>query len=190
MIRRVGVRIALAVLCMAVGLIGGTHGLGLDLETGTDGVLGRAGGGELSPVRPPSPTPRATEEKQEAEALSEVVRATLLPARELHGATPPADIAAAIRVYDWPPGEADQVFWCESRWIPTATGRAGERGIAQIARVHIPTIREMGYTWAQMYKVGPNLAVAYRLYQAGATGIGGPGYNWYHWRFSKECHGL
>lgn len=49
-----------------------------------------------------------------------------------------------------------------------ATGRAGERGVMQIHPTHAARlIPSLGYTWDQMYEVGPNLAVAAVLFQAG-----------------------
>jgi len=166
-------------MVLAVGLIGGNDGTYLARN------LFPAGGARdvhvaASWLASPSPTPRATEEKQEAEALSEVVRATLLPARELHGATPPAGIAAAIRLYDWDWAWAERTAFCESRWNPLAEGRAGERGLMQIHPIHIPRIQRLGYTWAQMYEVGPNLAVAFDLWSEQGTRP---------WRGSSSCRG-
>ena len=51
----------------------------------------------------------------------------------------------------------------------------------QIARVHLDRIHRLGFTWAQMYEVGPNLAVAYDLWlEQGET----------PWKGSSDCHGL
>lgn len=93
----------------------------------------------------------------------------------------PPRVALAIGRYAWPYDEAIRVFDCESGLRPTEEGEVGERGIAQIARVHIPLIIEMGYIWDDMYKVEPNIHVAWRLYSGS--------YSWLHWRFSKYCHG-
>ena len=50
----------------------------------------------------------------------------------------------------------------------------------QIAYVHIDLIHRLGFTWAQMYEVGPNLAVAYSLWQEqGET----------PWEGTSDCHG-
>jgi len=61
-----------------------------------------------------------------------------------------------------------------------AEGRAGERGLMQIHPIHIPRIQRLGYTWAQMYEVGPNLAVAFDLWSEQGTRP---------WRGSSSCRG-
>lgn len=56
---------------------------------------------------------------------------------------------------------------------PLATGSAGERGVMQIHPAHARAggiIARLGYTWDQMYEVGPNLAVALAIYLAGGWG--------------------
>ena len=50
-----------------------------------------------------------------------------------------------------------------------------------IARVHIDRIHHLGFTWAQMYEVGPNLAVAFDLWLEQGTRP---------WKGSSDCHGL
>ena len=97
-----------------------------------------------------------------------------------HPATPPADIAAAIRAYDWPWGWAERTAFCESGYRRLAEGKAGERGLMQIARAHLDRIHSLGFTWAQMYEVGPNLAVAYDLWAEQ-----GPS----PWEGTSECRG-
>ena len=93
---------------------------------------------------------------------------------------PPADIVAAIRAYDWDWGWAERTAWCESGYRRLAEGEAGERGIMQIAYVHIDLIQRLGFTWAQMYEVGPNLAVAYDLWaEQGET----------PWKGTSDCRG-
>ena len=82
---------------------------------------------------------------------------------------PPPDIAAAIRAYDWPYRWAIRTAWCESRYRPRAEGKAGERGLMMIHPIHIDRIQRLGFTWAQMYEVGPNLAVAYSLWAERGT---------------------
>ena len=61
-----------------------------------------------------------------------------------------------------------------------ATGWAGERGIMQIAYDHIDRIQRLGFTWAQMYEVGPNLAVAYDLWLEQGE---------HPWEGTSECSG-
>lgn len=81
------------------------------------------------------------------------------------------DIADAIRegFARFGPAVAEQavdVADCESLGLnPHATGDAGERGLFQIhPKYHQDRIRRLGFTWDQMYEVGPNIAVAVDLY--------------------------
>lgn len=62
--------------------------------------------------------------------------------------------------------QAVDVADCESVGLnPGATGKAGERGLFQIhGKYHQERIRRLGFTWDQMYEVGPNIAVAVDLY--------------------------
>ena len=62
--------------------------------------------------------------------------------------------------------QAIDVADCESVGLnPTATGAAGERGLFQIhPDYHQERIARLGFTWDQMYEVGPNIAVAADLY--------------------------
>ena len=86
----------------------------------------------------------------------------MLPGHAVPGI--PADIADAIRALAWPASWAIRTVGCESSFDPRAEGKAGGRGLMQIAKVHIERIQRLGFTWAQMYEVGPNLAVAYDLW--------------------------
>ena len=53
-----------------------------------------------------------------------------------------------------------------------ATGAAGERGPMQLHPVHADAlVADEGYEWGDMYRLGPNLAVAHALYEL-AGGFG------------------
>lgn len=178
-IRGVGVRIALAGLVLAIGLgIGGTHGLpDRVLSRDVDDSLGVLVGPQLGGLAP-SPTPQERAEGANSTTSSRAVRPRVLGV--LQGAQPPADIAAAIRAYDWPWDWATATAFCESSFDPRKTGAAGERGLMQIAPVHLARIQRLGFTVDQMYEVGPNIAVAYDLWaEQGET----------PWKGTSECRG-
>lgn len=59
---------------------------------------------------------------------------------------------------------------CESGMDPGRTGSAGERGIFQIHPTHRHWVESMGYSWDQMYEVGPNLQVAFALWSGAGWG--------------------
>ena len=61
--------------------------------------------------------------------------------------------------YSWPCGEAIGVFTCESGLDPLATGKAGEKGIAQIHPIH-----KGNFDWERAYEPKVNLDYAYRLW--------------------------
>lgn len=52
------------------------------------------------------------------------------------------------------------VSWCESGHNPLAVGAIGERGLMQIAPVHIPRINRLGFTWNDMFEPTANILVA------------------------------
>lgn len=60
-----------------------------------------------------------------------------------------------------------------------AVGGQGERGPMQIHPMHIALINRMGYTWDQMFEVGPNMRVAHVLYDALGWGGWSCGYSAY-----------
>lgn len=91
------------------------------------------------------------------------------------GIRPDLSIEAQIRrTFPENPSGAVAVAHCESSLQPDAVGPAGERGIMQIHPVHIPgLIAELGYTWNDMFQVGPNLEVARAIYDDAAR------WHWY-----------
>lgn len=124
---------------------------------------------------------------------------TPAPGEELRGSVSQVSVGggavseAAFRalicapVWAWDCEEAIDVFRCESDdfrpdvvYGPTE-GAAGERGIAQLAPVHAQRFYRRGYTWADAFDPVRNLEVAHELY----TDYG----SWWHWRFSRGCHG-
>ena len=68
--------------------------------------------------------------------------------------------AIIARHFPEQPAAAWAVAWCESRAYPRAVGAAGERGLMQIAPVHLPRILKLGYTWDDMFLAEPNVVVA------------------------------
>ncbi len=75
-------------------------------------------------------------------------------------------VAAAIRAAFGSAGDkAVAVARCESRLIPTARNGV-HAGLFQLSRRwHEGRARRLGFTWAQMYEAGPNIAVALDLYR-------------------------
>lgn len=157
-------------LCCMVAGIGGNDDRDAGVLGGNGNGLGHSGAAVRAPAVARSwALPLVEPERVEANAIA----ATGTPHRP-HGSEsalsdlprlpPPADIAAAIRAYAWPYAWATSTIFCESTFDPGAEGKAGERGLTQIAFVHIDRIHRLGFTWAQMYEVGPNLAVAYDLW--------------------------
>lgn len=87
----------------------------------------------------------------------------------------PADVQArekavlfALAASPWPPelhAKAMAVMWCESSYSPDAES-AGNRGLFQINAIHINGwIARAGYSWDDMLSAGPNLEVAWAIYQ-------------------------
>ena len=92
----------------------------------------------------------------------------------------PQPLAPSPRAWHVPWECAERTIKCAAGLDPPATGLAGERGLMQIAFVHIARIQRLGFTWAQMYEVGPNLAVSYSLWQEqGET----------PWEGTSDCRG-
>ncbi len=157
------------------------------LDTGRDAVETRLvpGGHELSVLVAESQQPLAqgfalmAAEAERAE-VRPVRRPTTRATRMPNLRQPPADIAAAIRAFDWDWGWATRTAFCESSLNPLDIGLAGERGLMQIHPIHLDRIQRLGYTWAQMYEVGPNLAVAYDLWREQGE---------IPWKGSSECRG-
>lgn len=71
---------------------------------------------------------------------------------------------SAICSYTWNCDRAVRVFECESRLNPLAVGALGEAGISQIHPIHAARVGKMGYSWEEMFKVGPNLDVAHSIW--------------------------
>ena len=69
-----------------------------------------------------------------------------------------SSIEDLICSYDWDCKTAIMVFTCESGLNPNATGRLGERGIAQIHPIH-----QAQFDWARAYEPKVNLDYAYKL---------------------------
>lgn len=67
----------------------------------------------------------------------------------------------------WPedPDTAVRVIACESHWNPWATGRQGERGLAQIHPIHRARVEAMGLTWDDMFDPLANLRVARAIWE-------------------------
>lgn len=71
--------------------------------------------------------------------------------------SPKSDRQLVDEILGWP---FPAIITCESNWNRWAVGAAGERGLTQIHPVHKGLVARMGYTWAQMHEVEPNLRVA------------------------------
>lgn len=181
---------ALAVLCIAVGLIGGQgYGVSEPVLGGDLRLVDSSPDYWVSSAEIDLGIARALVEAAEAEQ-AEVDSSRVATARPtadwaheseqrpLPVLQAPASVAAAIRAYDWPHDWATRTAFCESGFRPTETGAAGERGLMQIARVHLDRIHRLGFTWAQMYEVGPNLAVAQDLWREQGERP---------WKGSSEC---
>lgn len=72
------------------------------------------------------------------------------------------------RAFPEDPARAVRIGWCESkhRWSTAKNGQhLGEFQIA--TKVHSGLLRSMGYRAEDMFQLGPNLAVARRLKNAG-----------------------
>jgi len=98
---------------------------------------------------------------------------------ELPDVLPPADIAAAIRAYDWDYDEALRVAWCESRWRARTISPTGDYGVFQVNfRYHGWRV---GGVAERLLDVETNVRVAHDIWAE---------QGWVPWRWSRECHGL
>ena len=85
----------------------------------------------------------------------------------------PTTFGAALEASSWPAstyGMVERIARCESGLRTDVTGAAGERGLMQVHPVNAGLVRQLGYTWEQMYQALPNLEVAYALYLAQGWG--------------------
>lgn len=97
-----------------------------------------------------------------------------------HPATRYEVYAAAVAAFPSEHVELVQVIaWCESRGDASKVGAAGEAGVMQIHPVHRELVRRLGYSWAQMFELGPNMAVA--AYIAARDGFGPWACRWASW---------
>ncbi len=81
-----------------------------------------------------------------------------------------------ICAYPWPCEEALAVQRCEGS-DEYAVGSAGERGLFQIHPIHAGRFD----SWDDAFIPEENVRVAYDLYADYGS--------WWHWRFSRACHG-
>jgi hypothetical protein len=150
------------------------------------GVVGSYSGGRVAePERATSyavtavqPTARLDAPgRDEVEAAMPVVAAT--------GSAPlvrdlsPTDRVRVLTIAQWrairdsggPPVTVAMHATCESGWDEKAVGKANEAGVMQLHPVHEPWLRSIGYTWGQMFEMGPNLRAAVLLAERDGWGI-------------------
>ena len=159
---------------VVVGVVGALLGLLVVVAMGLDNpkvlvplsvttsVEQKVSAAQVPELAAPSPTTSAVV-TPERNPVGQVTAASSGPS------TPVVDL---IRLRFIERGVADaetavRVARCESSFDPSRTGKAGERGVMQVHPIHRGLIESMGFTWDDMYEVGPNLDVAFALSRNG-----------------------
>ena len=90
------------------------------------------------------------------------------PIDRYRGDFTPAEISALLaRVFPEDPVRWQRRTFCESGFNRFAVGRLRERGLLQVHPVHARPgglVEQTGFSWDDMFEVGPNLAVAHAIY--------------------------
>ena len=178
---------ALAGLVLAAGWIGGNDGLDDTLDSMDDH------GSALAVLRvASSPRPWLAPgvalplvEPERVEVLVSPQPLSAIPRPDLRTLPPPADIAAAIRAYDWPAHEAERVAWCESRWPVVGADGCGDVYNRSTATGLFQIMRNI-HSWRlasseSLFTLEINVRIAYQLWSE---------QGWMPWEASHDCHEL